>query len=718
MHDSHAACSSSCAYRSLYEGTQASLTDMAARQSQALGRVGRLRSAVISAMKAARPGRFAEIEQRSKLRVQDGDDLFVVAVLEHILREQPADARGENLVELREALRPWGIELVGEDMAAWVHQLRNQTPRQVQSKSSVERAATVSFAQAARARQEQSTSSWESAAKLGVSELVQRIAVSDSESGTNSWMDLSQAPDAPSGAEKPGRVVPPTAESAPHLDVDELFAPSATRETQGGATTPPTAAMQDVETATDPAINDGVERAETLETPNPPEGELVEGATDESVDDDDIFSVVDDVIEDGPADDFGAIGGDSGDDPFDDAFDEEEPEPGMESTETLTEPEAAAEREELGAEAPETAPTTGRATTLDASPLAAVPQEAASDTERGPAAPLGAGWVDVFPASDAQAARETPAPAAPVAVTETAPVAVPTTEKGTPSANAAAQANESSDRQVDEKPRRKVAPSAPVRVELFPHTTPQRPSGTRKRKPKKSALPPEAFSADGIVQSGLSDKARAQLLSMCMTPRPVFSGDLADLVGDVSIVEEWQEETYANGSMRFIDAKTRHRQLGSLAIPHGDTRKMAEELSKSWWGAAMERYRGAKLYELGVVGRKLGTTICSWHVDPVHPVVSLRANAERGLQGVIVVCDDELEDGGMGRRGVVSEIETMMREPLEIMYVLATGDRTLDPLVSAVEEEARRRGWKSPCSVVCARSWEWTDGSGPLIAVL
>jgi hypothetical protein len=98
--------------------------------------------------------------------------------------------------------------------------------------------------------------------------------------------------------------------------------------------------------------------------------------------------------------------------------------------------------------------------------------------------------------------------------------------------------------------------------------------------------------------------------------------------------------------------------------------------------------------------------------------VSLRANAERGLQGVIVVCDDELEDGGMGRRGVVSEIETMMREPLEIMYVLATGDRTLDPLVSAVEEEARRRGWKSPCSVVCARSWEWTDGSGPLIAVL
>ena len=724
-HDTHAACSPNCTYRSLYEGTQASLTDMAARQSQALGRVGRLRSAVISAMKAARPGRFAEIEQRSKLRVQDGDDLFVVAVLEHVLREQTNDASRENLVELREALRPWGIQLIGEDMTAWVHQLRGQMPRTQAAKAGVERAATVSFAQAARERQEQSVSSWESAANLGVSELVKRIAVSGSDPDAKTWMDLPKEEVATgAGKTRTSRVGPASnngaAEKA-HLDVDELFAPTGgtARDTERATEPTPSgsgdraagrteatgvAAVDAVKPATVPDVEDEGSATTTSSIDAQSGGPL----TVESVQDD-IFAVDNDDVIDGPSDDFGAISSDE-DDQFSEAFDEDdEPTPVQDEPSDGTPP----------ADIPGSSTTSDNASTV-------VQDTAAEAVQVKPAVEQNDGWIKAFPTSDDSGTRNTePTPSLP----PKAPVQVPGHEEGGPSTatdhSAPAEietpgASSATQQVVDtpEKPRRKVAPSAPVRVELFPHTTPQRPSGTRKRKPKKSALPPEAFSTDGIVQSGLSPKTRSQLLSVCLTPRPVFSGDLADLVGDVSIVEEWQEETYSNGSMRFIDAKSRHRQLGSLAIPHGDTRKLAGELEKSWWGASMERYRGAKLYELGVVGRKLGTSVRSWHVDPVHPVVSLRVNAERGLQGVIIVCDDELEDGSMGRRGVVSEIETMMREPLEIMYVLATGDKTLDPLVSAVEEEARRRGWKAPCSVVCARSWEWADGSGPLIAVL
>jgi hypothetical protein len=664
-------------------------------------------------MKAARPGRFAEIEQSSKLRVQDGDDMFVVAVLEHILREHPTDAKKESYIELREALRPWGIELSGEDMAGWVHQLRSQTPRPSQLRDGAARASHTSFAQAAQARQEQSATNWESAAKLGVSELVKRIAGDGDGAPAKSWMDLGDP-----AASKAGEITtPPASDSAAsdsatsdgvaterkaHLDPDELFAPS---DVSLAATD--TDATDTDATDTDETETEAASAAPVIAEPN--------GSDDVE---DDIFAVSDDDFIQEQSDDFGALSSDE-DDPFADVFDDVfasgEPEPEDAPPSALSDSDAGStDTEEVDA--------TDRSAGLDeAAPASVEPEQALSerDTHTKSEAADGASWIDVFPTAPAPlkprepeqtSAQETPVAHETPAREQTRAVAASTNKDTiTPAVVVPDE---------QDKPRRKVAPSAPVRVELFPHTTPQRPSGTRKRKPKKSALPPEAFSTDGVVQSGLSEKTRSQLLAMCLTPRPVFSGDLADLVGDVSIVEEWQEETYANGKMRFIDAKSRHRQLGSLAIPHGDTRKLAGELEKSWWGASMDRYRGAKLYELGVVGRKLGTSIRSWHVDPVHPVVSLRVSDERGLQGVIVVCDDELEDGGMGRRGVVSEIEAMMREPLEIMYVLATGDKTLDPLVSAVEEEARRRGWKSSCSVVCARSWEWSDGSGPLIAVL
>ena len=41
-------CGPDCRYRSLYEGTQSSLTDIASKQAEALGRVGRLRNGMIS----------------------------------------------------------------------------------------------------------------------------------------------------------------------------------------------------------------------------------------------------------------------------------------------------------------------------------------------------------------------------------------------------------------------------------------------------------------------------------------------------------------------------------------------------------------------------------------------------------------------------------------------------------------------------------------------
>jgi hypothetical protein len=269
-------------------------------------------------------------------------------------------------------------------------------------------------------------------------------------------------------------------------------------------------------------------------------------------------------------------------------------------------------------------------------------------------------------------------------------------------------------------PLKKVVSSAPVRVELFPHQTPQRPAGTKRRKPRTSALPPEAFDLpEGLVPDSLTPQMRQQLNSAATIPRPVFTGDLVQMTGDVHVVEQWQEEhRNSRGSVAFIQPKARHRQIGALVLPVGDLRKAANEFSSSWWAASVERYRGAKLYELGVVGRRCADGVKGWHVDEVYPVVSLRASLGKGLVGVLVVCDDELSGGSTARTGIVAEIESLMREPLEYIYVLATGESTLDSLHDVVLEEAKRRQWKASCPVVCARSWEWADGTGPLVVAL
>ena len=264
----------------------------------------------------------------------------------------------------------------------------------------------------------------------------------------------------------------------------------------------------------------------------------------------------------------------------------------------------------------------------------------------------------------------------------------------------------------------KMAPATPVRVELFPNPNPGRAKRGR-RQVRVSALPPESFDVVGLdVATKGNSSTNAQIQTLCTIPRPVFTSDLINILGDTQSVEQWQEDQRADGSnVRFIAPKARHKQRGSLIVPVGQARSDMDLQGPTWWSAVLDRYRGAKLYELGVVCHSVQDTIKSYNVDSGLPVVTFKISHDRGVVGLVVLCDDELHEGSIGRNALRSGVAEMLGANLEMLCILVTGDKSLDPACIAASEEFSSQGWTIGCPVVGARSWEWANAGSGLVEI-
>jgi len=108
----HALCGPDCRYRGLYEGSQRSLADMASRQADALGRIGRMRSQIVLGLKRMMPKEFTEAERSLGRRLSEVDDELLGAYLESFLLltagKNTAEAGALNRV--KDALRRLGLD--------------------------------------------------------------------------------------------------------------------------------------------------------------------------------------------------------------------------------------------------------------------------------------------------------------------------------------------------------------------------------------------------------------------------------------------------------------------------------------------------------------------------------------------------------------------------------------------------------------------------------
>jgi hypothetical protein len=103
----------------MYEGSQQSLSDMAARQAQAVDRLGRLRTGLITAVKRRFPRAVLDAEAGLGRRLREVDDEILLAQLDALLHSAPR--RDSDLLErVRLAVERMGVVLPDVDPAAWV----------------------------------------------------------------------------------------------------------------------------------------------------------------------------------------------------------------------------------------------------------------------------------------------------------------------------------------------------------------------------------------------------------------------------------------------------------------------------------------------------------------------------------------------------------------------------------------------------------------------
>jgi hypothetical protein len=268
------------------------------------------------------------------------------------------------------------------------------------------------------------------------------------------------------------------------------------------------------------------------------------------------------------------------------------------------------------------------------------------------------------------------------------------------------------------RPSRTVRTGPAVRPELFPTATAGRAPGlpASRRRPRVSATAPSTLDVptSPTVATRPADSAiEARLAAAVAIPRPVFISDLVDLVGSAEEVEAWMERCRADGDspFRFIPPKSRHRLRGCLVIPVGYLRDAAAEFSQSWWAECLERFHGAKLYEMAVLLHAIGDQVRSWKVNSEGTAVLMRVAQQRGIVGIVVLLDDRLGSGEPGRGSLTSFVGELLRDRLDLLVVLTTTDPMLQPAIAALSEEAATLHWKPSCHVVAARSWEWASGN-------
>lgn len=647
-HPGSGACGPDCRYRSLYEGGQQSLADMASRQAEALGRVGRLRSQIVLGLKRILPNEFTEAERALGQRLSEVPDELLTAYLEsfllllvgrghaeagavariqHSLEGLGLDTRGVNSsVGLAEALEraasSGNFKL--QELFAPEKPVETANTRQGQSDASGPRRTFVEPTrdnEASRIRSEPAR---------GANETT-RAYSSDPNGLTDLFFDEVAYDDVPY-------------DELDHGYTQQDFTPGT--DDGSNADYRPGGRERDLETpgagsssTGHVAHNPGPNEPGSASTPSTfsdlfGEDETSSGASGNTP----IHSV------ERPSDDLvDLFEGDSGD--------------SLGSHGSVV---------EKGANAAGNESTT-------------TPERGANSTEERGAA------------SNTQAST---------LVGPWASRSVPTTG--------------------EEVTNRAVAKGGAMKPSLIPQSP-----KTRQRKTRsaiKAAAMPGESSLDVPVSEFaggvLDDSMRDRLLAAVCIPRPVFAADLVEMVKSSEIVADWEAEVMSDRSrsVYVIPPKSRHKLRGSLIFSNSYLSDGPVEFQRSLWAQCLGRYRGAKLYEVGVVLHRFSDDVVSYELG--NQVAVLRLAMAQGLVGIVMVLDTGLGVGEPARDSLIGALETLMRERLVHIAVLSYVAENIDVIAAVIGEEGEARKWSPSMPITLSKSWEYTNGTGVGVPLL
>lgn len=695
---SHQLCGPDCRYRSLYAGSQTSLADMAHRQAQALSRVGRLRQGVLQSMRRNFAKSFQEAERALGHRLNESDDEVLLAYLGHILAASPSATPliPDGLEELRDAIFSLGVNLpAGTDLASWAEAVNahNNSSDMMSSDLSelfgMDFEVTPDAAGSEKAKKEndkekqEAQENKESKSRRPLNSLRKSLQSLSSEDAK-----LKEAINAAVSAPdfEPKKPVKKVTQSDTNLKASDVIKEKVDNSFKH-LDTPPFATFDEVNSLP-PA--DPYSASDELEDELPfPQAGLTP------------------TLSEAAQDDLASL------------FNENEEENVQEKP--LSKAAARRKRKNLNA-AQAKQQTNNNEPEVTLERLNKVPQEAVSSWTRPVSKPeSNEPEINLPDMSEPEInlPEETSAPA-PVDKHKAAHVI---------EMAKAAPPQEIIEEEKTVLPT--VLPqqqplSAVLKPEFFPVATKKT---TRARRAVKkeirahAAVPDSALydvPAEQQLESGavLTNEIRDAMLASVCIPRPVFTSDLLGVAGSQELLDAWESECRASTQtpVRFIAAKTRHRQRGSLALPYDFYKDIAAESKRSVWADCMDRYRGAVLYEIAVLLHRVEEEVVSFKTD--DDFLTLRLKTRTGLAGIVVPLTEKFNAGEITRAKMAAELDSLLSERLNIIAVLAPRNQSIEAMCNAVTEEKEARRWAPTVPVVADFTWDYAQNRGATSKVL
>lgn len=635
-------------YRSLFEGSQASLADMAARQAQALARVGRLRSAIVAVLRKNFMELSAQAEANLGGRLSEIDDEILLAYLDAFTAAASRGDQRATVQALKEAVLSLGIPLRGDEPLVWVeqiHQHRQQNRQQPASGNPV-----------------QSTASRPGPNGSGRPPL---IAPASGESPTHS--------------EDPHEVHAAHGERAHEARQPEQHGERKPRENQPlpvddywkwDESTPLGDLFDDVDVATGDTDEPrrwnnelgAIEPDEERWTPSP----IAPAKTPRS----------------GPAPTPAVA---------------PEPEETLETATPGTHPPAGDVKQGSPESTLPTEPSTP--STVETEPAA---KPAGRKTAKRQPRQRATAPGESTPNTPDQADES-----APVAGSRSAGRAAGVGVNPSTSAQAVSATEDLSALFDDTPTTVSDLPAAPMRPELFAPSASKRRRNTR----TKASVPiAEIPLVESVALQELNDGMRTALLAAAAIPRPVFTRDLIGVAGSLAMVDAWEAECRSDVSsspVRFVAPKSRHRLRGHLVAVEPSTVRPGD-----WWYQAVQRYRAGRLYELAVLLHRVGDEIVSFTLEDQLAVFHLDTpRGLVGMIVVLdprpVLGGPSSEELAGHLEKLLAERLTMLA-----VLTASAEPGSLENLIAHVEDLAGRRNWQPTAPVIAARSWEYADDRG------
>jgi hypothetical protein len=136
---------------------------------------------------------------------------------------------------------------------------------------------------------------------------------------------------------------------------------------------------------------------------------------------------------------------------------------------------------------------------------------------------------------------------------------------------------------------------------------------------------------------------------------------------------------------------------------------VGENISDNWWWNAVDLYRGAKLYELGVLLNRLGKDLKDFSFTSDSSL--LHIDTKKGLLSIVVLYGNTIlgDDQSIGRLFTQLQSES----PYEILFLQTQSeDSAIEKTISKLKYFKDELNWNPPSSVKVAYSWEFAEDRG------